>query len=45
MQLTGNTHTTLYELQGFNHGNMPQPAFPLLLKKVDEITKAVLAKQ
>lgn len=45
MKLTGNTHTTIYELQGFNHGNMPQPAFPLLLKKADEITKAVLAKQ
>ena len=45
MKLTGNTQTTLYELQGFNHGNMPEPAFPLLLKKVDEVTKAILARQ
>lgn len=45
MQLTGNTHTTLYELQGFNHGNMPEPAFPLLLKKVDEVTKEILTKK
>ena len=45
MQLTGNTQTTLYELQGFNHGNMPEPAFPLLLKKVDEVTKIILGKQ
>ncbi|MBF2708475.1 alpha/beta hydrolase [Flavobacterium soyangense] len=45
MQLTGNTQTTLYELQGFNHGNMPEPAFPLLLKKVDEVTKVILGKQ
>jgi acetyl esterase/lipase len=45
MQLTGNTQTTLYELQGFNHGNMPEPAFPLLLKKVEEVTKTILAKK
>lgn len=45
MQLTGNTQTTLYELQGFNHGNMPEPAFPLLIKKVDEVTKIILEKQ
>jgi acetyl esterase/lipase len=45
MQLAGNKHTTLYELQGFNHGNMPEPAFPLLLKKVEEVTKEILGKQ
>jgi hypothetical protein len=44
MQLSGNTRTTLYELQGFNHGNMPEPAFPLLLKKVEEVTKEILGK-
>lgn len=44
MQLAGNTRTTLYELQGFNHGNMPEPAFPLLLKKVEEVTKEILGK-
>jgi len=39
-KLAGNTHTTLYELQGFDHGGMAIPAFPLLLKKVDEVLKA-----
>lgn len=37
MKLTGNTSTRLYELQGFDHGSMAVPAFPLLLKEVSEI--------
>jgi acetyl esterase/lipase len=41
MKLTGNHSTKLYELQGFNHGNMPEPAFPLLLKEVAEVSKAI----
>ncbi len=28
--------TTLYELQGFNHGGMAEPAFPLLLKHINQ---------
>lgn len=44
MKLTGNTHTTLYELQGFNHGNMPEPAFPLLLKEVEKRSKEISGK-
>ncbi len=39
MKLAGHKHTTLYELQGFNHGNMPEPAFPLLIKEVNLLTK------
>lgn len=45
MKLAGNKHTTLYELQGFDHGNMPEPAFPLLLKEVGDITKEKAEKK
>ncbi len=45
MKLNGNTTTTLYELEGFDHGGMVAPAFPLLLKKVAEVTKAIREKQ
>ncbi len=45
MKLAGHTRTTLYELEGFDHGNMPEPAFPLLLKKVAEIIKEILNKK
>lgn len=39
MKLAGHKHTTLYELQGFNHGSMAEPAFPLLIKEVNRLTK------
>jgi acetyl esterase/lipase len=45
MKLTGNLHTNLYELQGFNHENMPEPAFPLLVKEVANTTKEILGKK
>jgi acetyl esterase/lipase len=32
MQISGHKKTTLYELDGFNHGGMAEPAFDLLLK-------------
>ena len=32
MKLAGHKHSTLYELDGFDHGGMAQPAFDLLLK-------------
>lgn len=41
MKLVGHKRTTLYELQGFDHGGMPQPAFPLLLKEIASITKEI----
>ncbi len=40
MKLTGNTKTKLFELQGFDHGGMAAPAFPLLLKEISEVLKA-----
>jgi acetyl esterase/lipase len=45
MKLTGNKRTTLYELQGFNHGGMAQPAFPLLIKEVASISKEIIANK
>lgn len=35
MKLTGHKHTHLYELDGFDHGNMPKPAFYLMLKVIN----------
>ena len=32
MQEVGHPDTTLRELEGFDHGKMPEPAFPLLLQ-------------
>ena len=34
MKVAGHEQTTLYELDGFNHGQMAEPAFPLLLRFV-----------
>jgi len=36
MKLAGHKQTTLHELDGFDHGKMPEPAFPLLLKWVED---------
>ncbi|RYZ26048.1 MAG: alpha/beta hydrolase [Sphingobacteriales bacterium] len=45
MKLAGHTRTTLYELQGFDHGGMATPAFPLLLKEVAAMSKEIKARQ
>jgi len=37
MKVVGHTNTELYELQGFDHGGMPEPAYPLLLRFVQRI--------
>lgn len=39
MKLKGHQETTLYELQGFDHGGMAQPAFPLLLNEIKRMEK------
>lgn len=41
MKLAGHKRTTLYELEGFTHGGMAEPAFPLLLKEVAAISKEI----
>ena len=38
MKLTGHKDVTLLELDGFDHGKMPEPAFPLLLKFIETHT-------
>ncbi|TKC02831.1 alpha/beta hydrolase [Pedobacter frigoris] len=41
MSLAGNKTTRLFELQGFDHGGMARPAFPLLLKEVARLKKEI----
>jgi hypothetical protein len=41
MKLTGHKSVTLQELDGFDHGGMPEPAFPLLTKFVEEQSRKV----
>lgn len=45
MKLSGHTQTVLYELQGFDHGNMTEPAFPLLLRNLSSVTKQFLDRK
>lgn len=45
MKLAGHKRTVLYELQGFDHGGMAQPAFPLLLKEMATVSKEILEKK
>ncbi|MEZ6128432.1 MAG: alpha/beta hydrolase [Planctomycetaceae bacterium] len=40
MQVAGHPETTLLELDGFNHGQMAEPAFPLLLRFIQKHTKS-----
>lgn len=40
MKLVGHPDVELCELQGFDHGNMPQPAFPLLLRFIEKHSRA-----
>jgi acetyl esterase/lipase len=41
MKLAGHKQTRLYELQGFDHGGMDDPAYPLLIKEVNSISKTI----
>ena len=45
MKLAGHKRTTLYKLEGFNHGSMVEPAFPLLIKEVEAIKKEILERK
>ena len=44
MKVAGHRETTLYELQGFDHGGMAEPAFPLLLKHINQRVAALRNK-
>ncbi|WP_018628121.1 alpha/beta hydrolase [Niabella aurantiaca] len=39
LKLTGNKEAKLYELQGYDHGGMAQPAFPLLLQQAKQLSR------
>lgn len=41
MKLAGHKSSRLFQLQGFDHGNMPTPAFPLLIKEVTARQKQI----
>ncbi len=41
MQVVGHADTELFELEGFNHGQMAEPAHPLLLRFVQKISSKV----
>lgn len=45
MKLAGHKNTKLYDLQGFNHGNMTYQSLPLLLKELQEIIKEILGRK
>ena len=42
MKLAGHKQTRLYELQGFDHSGMSEPAYQLLIKEVNSISKAIV---
>ncbi len=44
MKLSGHQRTRLYELEGFDHGGMAEPAFPLLLKEVAAVVSERVKK-
>jgi acetyl esterase/lipase len=44
LKLTGHKTSRLYEIQGFDHGGMAEPAFPLLVKEVRAITKDIMGQ-
>lgn len=45
LQLSGNNRVALYELQGFTHETMVEPAFPLLLRTIRSLEKEIKAEK
>lgn len=45
MKLAGHKRTSIFKLEGFNHGAMVEPGFPLLIKEVNAIKKEILEKK
>jgi hypothetical protein len=39
MKVIGNPHVKLFELQGFDHGDMVKPGIPLLMKVIGSMLK------
>ncbi|MCF1191016.1 alpha/beta hydrolase [Mangrovimonas sp. AS39] len=44
MQLSGHSQVQLFELEGYDHGGMAFPAFPLLVKEINRVKKALKEK-
>ena len=44
MKVAGHKRIRIYELDGNNHGQVMYPAFPLLLREVESITKQIMKK-
>lgn len=45
MKVVGHDRVRIHELDGYNHGNMRYPAFPLLEREVKALTKERMAKK
>ena len=45
MQVVKHPDTTIMELDGYNHGQMADPAHPLLLRFIKRIEKQQLKKE
>ena len=44
MKVIGHKNTKILELDGYDHGGMAQPAFPLLLKEVHRIKQEIISE-
>ena len=44
MKVAGHDRVRIYELDGNNHGQMMYPAFPLLRREVEALTKEIMAE-
>lgn len=44
MKVAGHKNVRIYELDGFNHGQMKYPALPILLREVKALTKEILGQ-
>ena len=40
LKLVGHKDVTLYEMQGYDHGSMPQPAYKILKDHIKRLTSA-----
>lgn len=45
MLLNGNTDCAIYEMQGYDHGNMPQAAHPIMKRLIRDICKGQFPKR
>lgn len=45
MLLNGNANCAIYELQGYDHGNMPQAAHPIMKRLIEDICKGQFGRR